>query len=100
MSGLEYTRTWRHNWKKALGDDIYKKYIRGCASGYIQRKEVRENVFKKYQSCNICGSKENLTIDHIISAYRAGTGEYQIEEINRLENLQVLCKSCNSAKTP
>lgn len=40
--------------------------------------------------CAWCGSKENLTIDHITPISGGGT--------NDLSNLQVLCQSCNSRK--
>lgn len=42
------------------------------------------------EKCSGCGSSENLTIDHIRPVSRGGD--------NRLENLQILCQSCNSSK--
>ena len=41
-------------------------------------------------SCKVCGKKENLTIDHINPESSGG----EITE----DNLQTLCKSCNSQK--
>ena len=42
------------------------------------------------QSCVYCGSKEKLTIDHIIPLARDGTHD--------IANLLPCCKSCNSSK--
>ena len=46
----------------------------------------KRDVFK----CIICGSTENLSIDHINPRCRGGGPE--------IENLQTLCQSCNSSK--
>lgn len=40
--------------------------------------------------CQHCGTEDNPTIDHVIPVVRGGT--------NDLDNLQVLCGSCNSRK--
>jgi hypothetical protein len=41
-------------------------------------------------SCRHCGSENNLTIDHIFPESKGGPAA--------LDNLQTLCKSCNSRK--
>jgi 5-methylcytosine-specific restriction endonuclease McrA len=53
----------------------------------------KERVFARDgRTCRYCGSDEEpLHIDHIISRKRGGTHD--------LENLQVLCKSCNLSKS-
>jgi 5-methylcytosine-specific restriction endonuclease McrA len=53
----------------------------------------KERVFARDgRTCRYCGSDEEpLHIDHIISRKRGGTHD--------LENLQVLCKSCNLRKS-
>ena len=67
------------------------KYRRKEASTYTSNRKVRERILKKYNhKCAICGSKKNLTIDHIIPVLLGGT--------NDDDNLQVLCRSCNSSK--
>lgn len=74
--------------------------FKDCLESNINRKHRRtikdyKKTFKKLLhkynfSCVICGSKENLTIDHIRPVKFGGTDEYS--------NLQILCKSCNSRK--
>jgi 5-methylcytosine-specific restriction protein A len=40
--------------------------------------------------CSRCGSKNDLTADHILSLANGGS--------NILENIMVLCRKCNSSK--
>jgi hypothetical protein len=40
--------------------------------------------------CKVCGSIESLTLDHVLPLSRGGTDEP--------DNLQILCRSCNSRK--
>jgi hypothetical protein len=48
-------------------------------------------LLKKYNfKCVICGKSENLTIDHIKPVSLGGS--------DKIENLQILCKPCNSKK--
>jgi 5-methylcytosine-specific restriction endonuclease McrA len=55
------------------------------------RKIIAPWVFFRHGSiCAKCGATEDLTIDHIIPMARGGT--------NDLENLQILCRKCNSSK--
>ena len=55
------------------------------------RKDMAPKVFANNGAiCDRCGATNKLTIDHIIPLARGGT--------NDLENLQVLCQSCNSSK--
>ncbi|MBU0907361.1 MAG: HNH endonuclease, partial [Nanoarchaeota archaeon] len=63
--------------------------------------DVRKLILEKGKhKCVFCGSEENLTIDHIISVYRAAVGSFPIEKLNIRENLQLLCLTCNSRKAP
>ena len=40
--------------------------------------------------CENCGRRDDLTADHIVPLARGGT--------NTIENVRVLCRSCNSAR--
>lgn len=61
------------------------------AKNKLASLKFRAEVFNKYgDKCCKCGSRDNLCIDHVISIYNGGS-----DDIN---NLQVLCKSCNSVK--
>ena len=40
--------------------------------------------------CKVCEKHDNITVDHIIPLSKGGTDE--------LDNLQLLCRSCNSSK--
>ena len=54
-------------------------------------KRLRKLVVERDGAfCATCGSETSLTIDHIVPVIRGGT--------DALENLRVLCQSCNSRK--
>jgi len=56
-----------------------------------RRNRLTPLVFEQHDSvCQHCGATENLTVDHIVPLAKGGT--------NELDNLQPLCKSCNSSK--
>lgn len=52
---------------------------------------MRRKIFERDGfACRRCGKTANLSIDHIVPFTRGGTDEP--------ENLQVLCRTCNSSK--
>ena len=51
---------------------------------------TRKRIFHRDKVCRWCGSDLDLTIDHIKPVVLGGT--------NEIENLQVLCRGCNSRK--
>lgn len=67
------------------------KYKRKEACLYTNDSKIRKSIFERDgRICQKCGSTKNLTLDHV-SPIRNGVE-------NKLNNLQVLCKSCNSKK--
>ena len=61
---------------------------------YIPHKKVtltRQNLYRRDEySCVYCGSKEDLTIDHVIPKSKGG--------LNTWENMVTCCSSCNTRK--
>ena len=77
------------------------KALRNSSSSFIKRQDVKRAVFEKTNyKCALCGSKNDLQVDHIESVYKCARGKYPVEKINLLENLQALCSSCNARKKP
>lgn len=64
---------------------------RYIAQKFIGQKEIRKLIFNRDKKCLCCGSEDFLTIDHIVPVKKNG--------LNELENLQTLCRSCNSRKS-
>ena len=57
-------------------------------------KRLREQVFQLHgRICKICGSEENIAVDHILPYSKFP------ELASDLNNLQPLCRSCNSKKS-
>jgi hypothetical protein len=62
------------------------------AQSFLSKNNVREFIFKRDgYKCLKCGSTKNLTLDHIVPVHKGG--------VNRLGNLQTLCRKCNSSKS-
>lgn len=51
---------------------------------------VRQTVMSRDRTCRSCGSAHDLTLDHIVPYSRGGQ--------DTTDNLQVLCRACNSRK--
>ncbi|EBR5151916.1 HNH endonuclease [Salmonella enterica] len=79
--------------------DSYDEWHSGGRAAFPKPKFARKKIsapvilkiFKRdgYR-CRVCGTNEDLTIDHIQPVSKGGTSED--------ENLQTLCRSCNSRK--
>ena len=67
------------------------KYIRrNKNAGKFDLKAWSEKLEKLDYKCQICGTRDRITIDHIIPLTKGGT--------NHIDNIQPLCHSCNSSK--
>lgn len=53
-------------------------------------RKLRKQLLDKFRQCVSCESTDDLTIDHIIPMRMGGP--------HSIENLQVLCRSCNAKK--
>jgi len=79
-------------------NDLYLKYLTPDGKDekvIIKRKLITEALRNKIfnrdgNKCVLCGSQDNLQIDHIIPFSRGGTTE--------IKNLQTLCCKCNLKK--
>jgi 5-methylcytosine-specific restriction endonuclease McrA len=68
--------------------DRIKKEARKCRDN----REIRKILLKKQNGrCAKCGTTKNLSIDHIMPVSKCGA--------NTIDNLQILCRSCNSKKS-
>ena len=92
--GLENLRKWRKkNPDKAILQNQRRRARKRNAEGYFTLSEWQTLKAQYNWTCQICKKSEpeiKLTIDHIIPLSRGGS--------NNIENIQPLCKSCNSKK--
>ena len=103
QDGLPKWNPRRTSFQKMKSDNFKVRYkaLRSASSNFIKRKDVRDYLLKKYDhKCYICGSSENLQIDHIVSVYRFAIDILEATSLNSEENLAVICMKCNSAKSP
>lgn len=88
---------------KMRSDDFGIRYkaLRNVSSHFISRPDVRKIIFRKCGfQCYLCGSKDKLQIDHVVSVYQGAVERIPYYRINSYENLMVICRRCNSAKVP
>ncbi len=82
---VNYTEQYRKRQETAA-------FKRREACRYTAKCDIRDAVFKRDgKVCKSCKAIENLSLDHVIPVTKGGE--------NSLENMQVLCKSCNSKKS-
>lgn len=96
----ERCRIWKKNNREKINEylrkpenrtkDNIRKYKRRGAAGEVKYSDWVDLCNKYENKCLCCGSKEKMTIDHVIPLILGGT--------NSIENIQPLCGSCNSKK--
>ena len=87
----ELAKEWRRNnpdRMRALQSNYRSK--KRQADGVLTSEAIRLVLDTHGRACLRCGSVENIEIDHVIPLSKGGS--------NLFENLQPLCKSCNSSK--
>lgn len=72
---------------KNARQQIRNRILGSANKGILSSREIA-SLYN--QPCQNCGSKANLSIDHIIPLARGGS--------HTIGNLMTLCKSCNSSK--
>lgn len=84
---------WRYSCQyPSVVEWLYLRFCKKIKRNNFIPKKVKEYVLKKYKhTCNYCGSKDKLHIDHIYPVAKGGLTE--------LKNLQVLCSKCNIKKS-
>jgi 5-methylcytosine-specific restriction endonuclease McrA len=71
-------------------DRAKRKTREAKAGGYFTVQEWKALCKKHHYRCLCCGKRKKLTADHVIPVSKGGTSS--------IDNIQPLCKSCNSKK--
>lgn len=66
------------------------KYLGRVDKEPLTREVILQLMLRDSYSCRLCGTVDNLTIDHIKPLSKEGS--------NALSNLQILCLKCNQRK--
>ena len=85
----EYARKWKKSNLEQVAANTRRRTARRKANGIYQITK-KELLRLSQTPCFYCGSKQNLTVDHVIAIARGGT--------DSIGNLVSACKKCNSSK--
>jgi hypothetical protein len=97
--GVSFIRSYYRNYGKKWRMENPERYAvknrqnnhrRKNAIGSYNTEDWQRILLEHSNSCAICKSDSNITIDHVIPLSKGGT--------NFPDNLQPLCRSCNSRK--
>ena len=90
---FEYTfEDWMNVHKNYNGHRIQIRFAKNSLRIYacLYNRYVKKYIFNERSVCAKCNTKEFLTIDHIKPISLGGE--------NTLDNIQILCKTCNFKK--
>jgi len=76
----------------------YKQLKSGEMQWSSSMRDYQKSL-EKGNVCIYCGATENLTMDHIIPASRAGVDPRVKKLLDSADNCVSACKSCNSSKS-
>jgi hypothetical protein len=76
----------------------YKKLISGEMKWASSMRDF-EKALEKGRVCAYCGSKKEISFDHIIPISRAGVDPRVVTLLNSTDNCICSCKKCNSSKS-
>ena len=99
--GFPECKVYRSTERMLQSQDFRTRYkaMRQVSSRFIKRKDVREAVLRRCNyKCYLCGSDENLQVDHVISVYKGAKDRMSYKAINSEENLMAICRTCNAGK--
>jgi len=89
--GRALSRRWvQANPEAARAMKIRRRARKANAPGDICALDIKAVFERDGDQCLACGATEHLSIDHIVPLVKGGT--------NLRDNLQTLCRSCNSVK--
>lgn len=103
QDGFPEWKPQRNTIQKITSDNFKERYktLRNASSNFVKRADVRNYILSKYgNKCYICGSSDDLQVDHIISVYKFAANKMNPFTLNSEENLAAICQKCNSAKQP
>lgn len=75
----------------------YKKLVSGEMKWSSTIRDY-EKALEKGMECIYCGSKKDISMDHIVPISRAGVDPRVLSLLNSVDNCICACKACNSSK--